>query len=362
MGIQIPAKLKADLLSEKPPNSPNQLRSYLGRLLYFRQHVLGFSHYSARLHEAATRPPKNWRLSSEELADFFMLKKAFLSSTAIGYVDVENMDKNRLKVFVDWSSLGISAVVTQTQNFSENGQNVEKEVLIGSISRKCPPSLQNASSCRGEAAALMLALATFSRILKNHHFHLYSDSLSLLYLKGLRSMQGQLWRLFEEVAKHSFTISHLKSQDNVLADNNSRRTNLIDLTDEEKELFGDVIEECESQSESGLGASGASAGTEKRKKGEPRQRPPMTAEQTARCKTQQLKQLVYAERLNKGLPLEQGDHTVGEIAHLQGVWELRDVDGERTHHMQVQERESAEEGDQLACLHECNHQQAWLPL
>ena len=170
-----------------------------------------------------------------------MLKKAFLSSTAIGYLDVENLDKNRLKVFVDWSSLGLSAVVTQTQNFSEDGQSVEKEVLIGSISRKCPPALQNASSCRGEAAALMLALATFSRILKNHHFHLYSDSLSLLYLKGLRSMQGQLWRLFEEVAKHSFTMSHLKSQDNVLADNNSRRTNLVDLTDEEKELFGCLL-------------------------------------------------------------------------------------------------------------------------
>merc|ERR1711940_454264 len=84
------------------------------------------------------------------------------------HLDVENLDKNRLKVFVDWSSLGLSAVVTQTQNFSENGQSVEKEVLIGSISRKCPPSLQNASSCRGEAAALMLALATFSRVLKNH--------------------------------------------------------------------------------------------------------------------------------------------------------------------------------------------------
>merc|ERR1712240_1009404 len=156
--------------------------------------------------------------------------------------------------------------------------------------------------------------------------------------------------------------SHLKSQDNVLADNNSRRTNLIDLTDEEKELFGNVIEECEGQSESGLGASGASAGTEKRKKGEPRQRQPMTAEQAERCKTQQLKQLVYAERLNKGLPLEQGDHTVGEVAHLQGVWELGEVAGERTHHMQVQERESVEDDDQLACLHECDHQQAWLPL
>ena len=112
----------------------------------------------------------------------------------------------------------------------------------------------------------MLALATFSRILKNHHFHLYSDSLSLLYLKGLRSMQGQLWRLFEEVAKYSFKISHLKSQDNVLADRGSRRTNLIDLTDEEKELFGDVIEECESQGEGGT--TGQTCQTERRKKGE----------------------------------------------------------------------------------------------
>merc|ERR1711940_450233 len=93
-----------------------------------------------------------------------------------------------------WYGCSLSAVVTQTQNFSENGQSVEKEVLVGSISRKCPPSLQNASSCRGEAAALMLALATFSRILKNHHFHSHFDLHILLYLKGLRSMQGQLWR------------------------------------------------------------------------------------------------------------------------------------------------------------------------
>merc|ERR1711928_261940 len=97
-------------------------------------------------------------------------------------------------------------------------------------------------------------------------------------------------------------------------------------------------------------------------KGEPRQRPPMTAEQIARCKAHQLKQLVYAERLNKGLPLDLGDHTVGEVAHLQGVWELGDVDGERTHHMHGQEEESVGGNEQLACLQECGHQQAWLPL
>ena len=202
-------------------------------------------------------------------------------------------------------------------------------------------------------------------------------------------MQGQLWRLFEEVAKYSFTISHLKSQDNVLADRGSRRTNLIDLSDEEKELFGDVIEECENQGEGGAGGQTCQTdnncvkvgedfglvmskengpttleqnGAQRRKKGEPRQRPPMTAEQTARCKAQQLKQLVYAERLNKGLPLDQGDHAVGEVAHFEGVWELGKVDGERNHHIHQQELGGGGEDEQLACPQECGHQQAWLPL
>ena len=38
------------------------------------------------------------------------------------------------------------------------------------------------------------------------------------------------------------------------------------------------------------------------------------------------------------------------------------MDGERTHHMQLQEEESVGDDEQLACLQECDHQQAWLPL
>ena len=133
-----------------------------------------------------------------------------MESTAIGFVDYDNLDKHKLKVFLDWSALGLSALVTQTQTFFEEGNKIEKEVLVGSISRKCPPSLRNATSCRGEAAALTLALSSFTNILKSHHFLLHSDHLSLLYLKGLKSMNGQLWRLFEEIAKYSFTMIHVR--------------------------------------------------------------------------------------------------------------------------------------------------------
>ena len=157
-GIQIPEKLKMELLDEKPPSSPAGLANYLGRILYFRQHIPGLSHFTARLHEAAARSPKDWKLKDEELEDYFLLKRAFLESTAIGFVDHDNLKKSKLKVFLDWSCLGISALVTQTQEFMDRGAKVEREVLVGSISRKCPPSLRNASSCRGEAAALNLAL------------------------------------------------------------------------------------------------------------------------------------------------------------------------------------------------------------
>ena len=86
-GFQIPEKLKRELLDEKPPITPAALANWLGRLLYFRQHILGLSHFSARLHEAAAHPPKDWKLSKTELEDFFMLRRAFLESTAVGFVD-----------------------------------------------------------------------------------------------------------------------------------------------------------------------------------------------------------------------------------------------------------------------------------
>ena len=94
-GVQIPEKLKKELLEEKPPLTPASLANWLGRLLYFRQHILGLSHFSARLHEAAARPPKDWRLSQVELEDFFMLRRAFLESTAVGFVDYDNLDQNK---------------------------------------------------------------------------------------------------------------------------------------------------------------------------------------------------------------------------------------------------------------------------
>ena len=264
-----------------------------------------------------------------------MLRRAFLESTAVGFVNYENLDKNKLKIFLDWSCLGISALVTQTQKVSEEGREIDKEVLVGSISRKCPPSLRNATSCRGEAAALTLALSAFANILQNHHFLLHSDHLSLLYLKGLKNMNGQLWRLFEEIAKYSFTMIHVRHRDNGLAEAHSRRTNLPELTKEEAELFGNIIEELHDTSkrtEEARKCETMQGGDEKRKKGEPRQRGTMSEAQEQHAKKQQLKQIRYAKLLNQGFPFRQEQvEGVEEVEHVQGVLTLG-AQGARRHH------------------------------
>ena len=362
-GVQIPEKLKKELLQEKPPLTPASLANWLGRLLYFRQHILGLSHFSARLHEAAARPPKDWKLSRVELEDFFMLRRAFLESTAVGFVDYDNLDQNKIKVFLDWSCLGISALATQTQKISKDGRETDKEVLVGSISRKCPPSLRNATSCRGEAAALTLALSAFANILQNRHFLLHTDHLSLLYLKGLKNMNGQLWRLFEEIAKYSFTMIHVRHRDNGLADAHSRRTNLPELTKEEAELFGSIIEELQENDRNKEEAGESKAlqeNPERRKKGEPRQRGVMTEEQEQHAKKQQLKQIHYAKLLNQGFPLRQ--------EQAEGVEEVEDVQGGLTlgpqgarHHHRGQPRGGVPDTNLLHCIKECQHESGWLP-
>ena len=120
-------------------------------------------------------------------------------------------------------------------------------------------------------------------------------------------MNGQLWRLFEEIAKYSFTMIHVRHRDNGLADAHSRRTNLPEMTKEEAELFSDIIEEL------------GTANVGKRKKGEPRQRVKMSEAQEQQAKEQQLKQIRYAKLLNQGCPLRQEQaEAVEEVEHVQG--------------------------------------------
>ena len=317
---------------------------------------------SASIHRQVYMGSVQQNLSSLEKADLYtnLDIASFFNSIKLS----ETPADGHIYSSVDYCSFqthslgsGISALVTQTQKFTEEGKEIKKEVLVGSISRKCPPSLRNATSCRGEAAALTLALTAFANILQNHHFLLHSDHLSLLYLKGLKSMNGQLWRLFEEITKYSFTMIHVRQRDNGLADAHSRRTNLPELTKEEAELFGDIIEELDDEGKVPLHQAG---GAEKRKKGEPRQRSMMSEAQEQQAKRQQLKQIRYAKLLNRGFALRQ--EQVGEVeeaAHIRGGLTLGGQDARRHH--RARPRGGVPSTELLHCAKECQHQSGWLP-
>ena len=117
-----------------------------------------------------------------------------------------------------------------------------------------------------------------------------------------------------------------------------RRTNLPELTKEEAEIFGDIIEELydtsrrTEESDEARKCEKMQGGAEKRKKGEPCQRGFMSEAQEQHAKRQQLKQIRYAKLHNQGFPLRQEQvEGVEEVEHVQGGLTLG-AQGARRHH------------------------------
>ena len=179
-------------------------------------------------------------------------------------------------------------------------------------------------------------------------------------------MKGQLWRLFEEVARHSFTVVHVRNQFNRLADGHSRRTNLPAFTEEEEEIFSSVLEEVLAEVDEQMGNSASTTTSTAlptiRQKGQPRIMDDLTPEEEQLVKMQQAKFLLYAQKLNEGLPLyenlaEVGQSSRGETFHLHPL-----LEASRAHHLQSN---SSDVGHSfhltLSCEEMCSHQKGWLP-
>ena len=236
-GVRVAWDVKKALLQESPATTPKMLKKFLGKILFFKSHLPGYSCFTSRLHEATTRPTKNWRLSKSELEDWFALRRLFLNSTALGYPNYDILEKQPLRMFIDFSAAGLSCLLTQFQPFVVNGKQEYKEVLLAVIAKKTNKALRNSSSYRGEASSLSLGLMHLGPMLRTHKWILFSDSLSLLYISGCKNVHNQLWRLYDQLTKHCFALIHLDSKSNFLSDHYSRLPDLENLNKEEYYMF-----------------------------------------------------------------------------------------------------------------------------
>ena len=252
-------------------------------------------------------------------------------------------------MFIDFSSAGLSCLLTQFQPFIIDGKEELKEVLLAVIAKKTNKALRNSSSYRGEASSLSLGLMHLGPMLRTHKWVLFSDSLSLLYISGCKNVHNQLWRLYDQLTKHCFALIHLDSKSNFLSDHYSRLPDLESLSKEEEQLFNQYIEQLEVLDETQFKDAAIKDGSlllaNKREQ--------------ASIKRMQEKMLIYASKLSAGESL------VSSEQHVEGVLECdtdqspNTVSRVRTHRTLPTPQTSSVES--LTCGLHCAHQTSWLP-
>ena len=176
-GIQKSPEFIEKVKNYPKPTNKTQLRQFLGIAGFQRKFIHQFSDIAKPLTNH-TGPPKRQKITwTEEMNHAFeTLKSKLAEETRLSFPDYTE-GAEMLELFVDASSIGAGACLTQKQN----GEN--KTIAYSSIAFSTTE--QHYSTIDRELLALKWGIKTFRSFLFGIKFILYTDHKPLLYLQNM---------------------------------------------------------------------------------------------------------------------------------------------------------------------------------
>ena len=210
-----PSKIQA-ILDYPRPTTLRGLLSTLGLFGYYRRHIKDYSTLAAPLTDLTSRKTneffpnivKPWTEKQEQA--FQALKKRLVSRPILRYPDFNKS----FYIMTDASLSGLSGILSQFHD--------GKEVVIAYASRRLRENERNYSIIELETLAVLFALQQFKQYVYGRHFHLITDSKSLLWLNSMKETNSKLWRWSMLLAQYDFTVSHRTTKQNANCDALSR--------------------------------------------------------------------------------------------------------------------------------------------
>ena len=234
------------LVKEWPqPHTIKEVRTFLGKIAYYRKFIQGFAVKSASLYSLLAKneddpeAPARGRnetvhFGEREKADFQELKEALYTAPILAYPDFTS--KEPFIVDTDWSADpgGIGGVLSQVQN------GEEKVICYGA--RKLTKRERNYSSNKGEILAVITFLKQWKYYLKHQRFILRTDHEALRWIKTMEEPAGMILRWLETISSFDFSIQFRKGQAHGNADALSRcEHSRVPTTQEEAEAEEEAI-------------------------------------------------------------------------------------------------------------------------
>lgn len=226
------------LVREWPePKSVKDLRTFLGKVAYYRKFIAQFSHVAAPLYnllsKEAVADPQELHLDDAARQAFQELREALTKAPILAYPDFHSSKPFILDT--DWSHDpgAIGAVLSQEQD------GEERVICYGA--RKLSKSERNYSSNKGELLAVIHFMRLWRYYLQPRPFILRTDHQALKWLQTMEQPAGMTQRWLETLGNNNFTVCFRRGSDHGNADSLSRVTHARAPTAKEEEEASDEM-------------------------------------------------------------------------------------------------------------------------
>jgi transposase InsO family protein len=210
-GIWFNETSRDQVMNAEYPRNIGELRSFLGRASYFRDHVRHYVDYAKPLQDLVVSSKKNVEIpdSRSLRAAFARLKLEIRNCTFLFFIEAGA----ETILTTDASEYGIGAFLFQI---------IEGKVFpIAFMSRLLTEQECRWNTTEKECYAIVAALKKFEYLLRDTAFTLRTDHKNLTYLKNDNlSPKVRRWKIW--MAEFDMRIEFIKGADNTIADSLSR--------------------------------------------------------------------------------------------------------------------------------------------
>ena len=193
------------------PTTKKQVRSFLGLVGYYRDHIPAFAEISAPLTDLLKkRKAEHIQWSEAQERAYSLLKEYLLQEPVLKLPDLS-------KPFVlrtDASGVGVAAVLLQESN--------GKLYPVGYASKKLNLTEARYPIIEKECLAVVWGIKRFKLYLAGRRFTLQTDHKPLKYLKDASYQNDRAFRWAVAVQEYSFRVEDIPGRENVGADFLSR--------------------------------------------------------------------------------------------------------------------------------------------
>ena len=187
-GVTISQEKRQNVLDFPLPQRQKELKSFIGLINYFREHVGDMSTKAKVLNEMVTpyvpRSKLTWTTEQEKV--FFQVRDEVANCPALFWVD----PNAQVIVMTDASDYGYGCYIYQVKT---DAQGNTKEYPIRFMSHSFVGAQLNWSTIEKEAFAIFMTLKKFDFLLRDIHFLLRTDHKNLTYMNTNSSQKVKRW-------------------------------------------------------------------------------------------------------------------------------------------------------------------------